>query len=352
MQKILPVTLAVFAITAVTWFLLTRNSTNTELLKAPPVQTNINEPDDFGEAEKEPHSLSIKALRAGDYPGSDITIEQELSPGSNYQRYLTSYRSEGLKIYALLTIPNGDPPAGGWPAIIFNHGYIPPAEYQTTERYVAYTDGFSRNEYVLFKPDFRGHGNSEGSPSGAYGSNGYTIDVLNATASIKKLPYVNPEKLGMWGHSMGGFVTLKNMVVSKNVKVGVIWAGVVASYEDLFSRWRRRSVPPGVPSSTRGGSWRQHLQEQFGTPQQNPIFWNSISANSYLADISGPLQLHHGSGDTSVPIEFSQKLETQMKDAGKMVEIYTYAGDDHNLSNNFTTAINRSVDFFNKYLKP
>src|SRR3989344_5596994 len=173
--------------------------------------TNLAEPDDFGEAEKELHSLSIEALRAGDYPGSDIIVEQELSSGSNYKKYITSYRSEGLKIYALLTVPNGNPPEGGWPAIIFNHGYIPPAQYQTTERYVAYTDAFSSNGYVLLRPDYRGHGNSEGQPTGAYGSNGYTIDVLNALASLKKLrdpetssgrQIVNPERIGMWGHSM------------------------------------------------------------------------------------------------------------------------------------------------------
>ena len=314
------------------------------------LQTNMGENLDFGEAEKVPHSLSIESLREGDYPGSDIVVEQELSPGSNYKRYLTSYKSEGLKIYALLTVPNVDPPEGGWSAVIFNHGYIPPTLYKTTERYVAYTDGFSRNGYVLLRPDFRGHGNSEGSPTGAYGSNGYTIDVLNAVASIKNLPYVDANRIGMWGHSMGGFITLRNMVVSKDVKAGVIWAGVVGSYEDLFERWRRRSVSSTTPS-TRGGSWRQSLSDQFGSPEVNPAFWNSLSANSYLVDISGSLQLHHGTADSSVPVEFSQKLEAQLKNAGKEVELFTYPGDDHNLSNNFSTAMSRSIEFFDRYLK-
>lgn len=78
---------------------------------------------------------------------------------------------------------------------------------------------------MVLKPDYRGHGNSEGNPSGAYGSNGYTIDVLNAVASIKKYLGVSPENIGMWGHSLGGFLALRNMVVSKDVKAGVIWAG-------------------------------------------------------------------------------------------------------------------------------
>ncbi len=302
------------------------------------------------------HPLSIESLRRGQYPGSEITIEQTLPSGSNYSRYITSYRSEGLKIYALLTVPDGDAPEGGFPAVIFNHGYIAPDEYKTTERYVAYTDGFSRNGYVVLRSDYRGHGNSEGEAEGGYGSNAYTIDILNAVSSIKKLEYVNPEKVGMWGHSMGGHITLRNMVVNKDVKAGVIWAGVVASYPDLLERWRRGNVnstgtPSPFPTRSNRGGWRNGFIELYGTPQDNPAFWNSISSNSYLGDISGPVQLHHGTADSSVPFEFSEKLSEQLESEGKEVELYIYDGDDHNLSGNFSIAMQRSIEFFDKYLK-
>ena len=93
------------------------------------------------------------------------------------------------------------------------------------------------------------------------------------------------------------------------------------------------------------------MSEQFGAPAENPEFWNSLSANSYLLDISGPVQLHHGTTDTSVPVEFSVKLEQQLKEAGKEVELYVYQGDDHNIAANFSAAANRSVEFFDRYLK-
>ena len=131
-----------------------------------------------------PHPMTIEALRAGSYPGSDIVIEKELDRGANYRRYYAYYLSEGLKIYALLTMPDGEISAGGWPAIVFNHGYIPPDVYRTTERYIAYVDTLARNGYVVFRIDYRGHDQSEGEATGAYSGPGYTTDVMNAVASL------------------------------------------------------------------------------------------------------------------------------------------------------------------------
>ncbi|MBE0411034.1 MAG: S9 family peptidase [Anaerolineales bacterium] len=295
--------------------------------------------------------MQIQAQRQTPYPGSQIVIEEQLQPGANYNRYIASYLSEGLKIYALLAIPNGEMPSSGWPAIVFNHGYIPPQQYRTTERYVAYVDRLARSGYIVFRSDYRGHGSSEGVAAGAYGNPGYTVDILNAVGALKQFPEADPDRIGMWGHSMGGYLTLRSMVISPDIKAGVIWAGVVASYSDLLSRWRVASGPTPTPNPDGPRRWRTAWIENFGSVEQNPDFWNSISANSFLHEISGPLQLHHGSNDSSVPLEFSEILYQQVLDAGKTVELYIYEGDDHNLSNYFNLAMNRTIEFFDEYLK-
>src|SRR2546421_6630706 len=122
--------------------------------------------------------LAIDAMRQRDYPGSDLAIERTLAAGSNYRQYVASYQSDGLKINSLLTVPNGPKPPTGWPVIVFNHGYISPTVYRTTERYVAYVDAFARNGYIVFKPDYRGFGSSQGQPVSAYYSPDDTVDVL------------------------------------------------------------------------------------------------------------------------------------------------------------------------------
>ena len=297
-----------------------------------------------------PDPMSILYMRAQEYPGSDIVIERELERGSNYRRYYAWYESEGLRIYGLLTIPNGETPAGGWPAIVFNHGYIPPNVYRTTERYISYVDRIAKSGYVVYRIDYRGHDRSQGEATGAYGSPGYTIDVLNAVASIKKHPQVNPEKIGMWGHSMGGYLALRSMVITKDVKVGVIWAGVVASYPDLLYNWRRTGSFTPSPSSA-GRGWRGRWIATYGTPEQNPDFWAAVSSNTYVRDLSGPLQLHHGTEDEDVPLAFSIRLAEEVRAAGGIADLYTYEGDNHNISNYFTTAMDRTIVFFDQYLK-
>ncbi len=300
------------------------------------------------------HPLMIEVMRQVAYPGSELTFENTLEPGDNYNRHVVSYQSEGNKIYALLTVPWGQVPEGGWPVIIFNHGYIPPDEYRTTERYVDYVDGFARSGYIVFRSDYRGHGQSEGQSGGAYSSPNYTADVLNGLSSVKRLPEANPDRIGMWGHSMGGYITLRAMVVSSEIKAGVIWAGVVASYADLFNYWGRRSgegpTPTPDPTRTRG-RWRQSLFDTYGSLEENPTFWASISSNSYVAELSGPVQLHHSTTDSTVPVEFSEILYGQIQAVGVPVELYLYEGDNHNLFANFWTAMNRSIAFFDTYLK-
>jgi dipeptidyl aminopeptidase/acylaminoacyl peptidase len=121
----------------------------------------------------------------------------------------------------------------------------------------------------------------------------------------------------------------------------------------MMSRWRRgnSNVTPTPGPTTSGRRWRQSLVELYGSPEQNPAFWASISANSYLASLSGPVQLHHGTADHDVPVEFSQTLAAQIQQVGREVELYLYEGDDHNIATNLGTALSRSVAFFDTYVK-
>jgi dipeptidyl aminopeptidase/acylaminoacyl peptidase len=148
------------------------------------------------------------------------------------------------------------------------------------------------------------------------------------------------------------------MVITNTIKAGVIWGGVVAPYPNLFMRPTATPTPEGAtpePTSTGtpGGRnrWRTELVKLYGTPEENPEFWNSISANSYLMEVAGPIQLHHGTADASVPLAASETLYQEMVEADQAVEMFTYPGDNHNISENFGLAMQRSIQFFDQYVK-
>src|SRR5258708_9975588 len=115
-------------------------------------------------------------------------------------------------------------PDGGWPAIVFVHGYIDPTIYKTTQNYVAYVDYLARNGFVVFKIDLRGHDKSEGQASGAYYSSYYVIDTLNAREALKVSDFVNPNKVGLWGHSMAGKIYFRRFLVKTNIST-IIFLG-------------------------------------------------------------------------------------------------------------------------------
>jgi dipeptidyl aminopeptidase/acylaminoacyl peptidase len=349
MRKYLP-TFLVISLVILGLYFYSLNNTDNALNN--PLQTDESSELEMGEMNSESAEsiLSIEVLKKSEFIPGEITNVETITGESRYLKSIVSYVSDGYKINALLGMPKGVAPEGGWPVIVFNHGYIDPKIYRTNEKYVAYFDRLVLAGYVVIKSDYRGHGSSEGAAEGGYGSDGYVRDVRQLVANMKKYPGVDPDRIGMWGHSMGGHITLRTMVSSPDIKAGVIWAGVVASYPDLLNNWRRTSSSPLPSPSYPGRRWRNLLQEKYGTPEQNPEFWNSISATSFLNEISGPVQLHHGTADTSVPVAFSRTLSEKLKTVNKPVELYEYPGDDHNISQNFGTAMNRTIEFFDEHL--
>ncbi len=297
--------------------------------------------------------LTIAAMRAKSYPGSELTIVQTLTPGSNYNRYIASYQSDGLTLFGLLTVPTGTKPDGGWPVILLNHGYIPPAEYSTGQSYAAIVAAFAEAGFIVFKPDYRGNGNSPGTASQPYISPDYVSDSLNALASIRKYPDANPGRIGIWGHSMGGNITMHELVINHDFQAAVLMAGVVGSYSDLINWWNAR-VATGVlttPNDIETDQLVNQMVALHGTPDSNPGFWNPIDPTQFVSDVSVPVLIQVGTADTVVPPSFSQEFTARLQSAGKSATLHVYPGADHNLSPDTAAAIQEAIAFFDQALK-
>ena len=264
----------------------------------------------------------------------------------SYTAYTAIYDSDGLLIRGLLTIPNTPPPNGGYPAIVFVHGYIPPDQYKTTERYVEYVDALARAGFVVFKIDLRGHGASDGNPSGAYYSSGYVIDTLNAYAALAANKEVNPKRIGLWGHSMAGNVIMRAFAARPDIPAVVIWAGAGYTYEDLSAyRIQDLSYRPGVRQG--GQQNRARLRDVYGDFTDTSPFWRKVAVTQYLADLKGALEIHHAVDDPVVSIEYSRNLMKLLDRTSVRHALYEYPSGGHNISGtSFTSAMNRTIEFY------
>lgn len=300
--------------------------------------------------------LTIPALRSRQYV-SQLGEMKQVAQNSNFTTYLTSYNSDGLKINALLTKPSGSTPLSGWPAILFVHGYIPPSLYRTQEKYVDYVNYLARNGFVVLKIDLRGHGSSEGQPSGSYYSAGYVIDTLNAYAALQKTGFVDPQAVGLWGHSMAGNIVLRSFAAQPDIPAVVIWAGAGYTYQDLrdYGLNDNSYRPPTPTKSPLGGtpapSERQRLLAIYGEFTPSSEFWQQVAPTNYLSDLKGAIQLHHATDDTVVTIKYSQGLNKLLDATAIPHEFYSYQTGGHNLSGaSFSQAMSRTVEFYKKYL--
>jgi dipeptidyl aminopeptidase/acylaminoacyl peptidase len=294
--------------------------------------------------------LTIPYLRQQQFE-SELTSLEEVGSNNQYRSYLTSYSSEDLTINGLLTIPTGEQPENGWPAIVFIHGYIPPAQYQTQERYQDYVDYLARNGFVVFKIDLRGHGQSEGIATGAYFSGDYIIDTLNAYAALQSFDQVDPNRIGLWGHSMGGNIVLRSMTANPSIPAGVIWGGTVFTYTDFeqFGIQDDSYQRPDEDSPRR--QRRSELFETHGRFDASSPFWQQVMPTNYLEKLQGAIQLHHATNDPVTDVRYSRNLNQILNQTNIPHQLYEYQAGGHNLvSPVFSQAMQRTVDFFEEYL--
>lgn len=294
--------------------------------------------------------ITIPYLRKKEYK-SKLGELKEVAQHPNYTSHLTSYISDRLKINGLLTKPTGPIPEGGFPAIVFVHGYIAPTTYITLEKYEDYVDYLAQNGFVVFKIDLRGHGDSEGEPGGGYFWADYVTDTLNAHSALETSGFVNKKNIGLWGHSMAGNTVMRSMAVKPTIPAVVGWAGAVYTYTD--QREYEINDQSYRPAQARTGT-RNNRQEMFntvGSPSAESAFWKSVAPTSFLNDIKGAIQIHHAKDDTVVDIRYSRNLMSYLDKTSIPHELFEYDYGGHNIiDSSFSIAMQRTVEFYKKYL--
>ncbi len=310
----------------------------------------------------DPNVLSIESLRARPYGGGGIKITKVVLTNDAFKQVLIEYPSDGLKITGTMNIPRG---VGPFPVVVLDHGYFKPAEYKTGDGTRPAADSFARHGYLTIASDYRCYAGSQCAANPLYV--GYAIDVLNLIAQLPSLGIADTARVGIWGHSMGGGITLRVLAITDTVKVGSLY-GALSADDEVHYCWLIGCRTPLAPTREPRASPRvleadpDFVQGPIATPQASAsndplarlheIFLKS-SPSRHLSEFNTPLIIHHGEADDIVPIEWSIGLADTLNSYGKTAVLYTYPGETHIFAGwGWQLFMARTLSFFDDYLNP
>lgn len=122
--------------------------------------------------------------------------------------------STGNQMSGLLYIPNGTTVDSPAPAILAIHGYI-----NTRETQSAFAIEFARRGYVVLALDQTGHGYSD-APAFSNGFGG-----PDGLAYLRSLPFVDQDRIGLEGHSMGGWAVQAAAATNPDAYQAIVLTG-------------------------------------------------------------------------------------------------------------------------------
>jgi dipeptidyl aminopeptidase/acylaminoacyl peptidase len=256
---------------------------------------------------------------------------------------------DGQAVPGWLFVPKNLDRAKKHPAIVWIHGDGINQNYdgwhvqRNYAVYYSFHQYLLQKGYVVFAPEYRGSiGYGRAWRQGVYMDVGGkdAKDAWMAATYLKSLPYVDGERLGIWGLSYGGFFTLIAVTDQPTLyRAAVDVAGVAdyaMYYEDPYH-----------------GGW---TVSRIGTPDQNPKVYAQASPLSHVDRLVRPLLVLHGTSDVNVPYLHSVRLidELLKKGKGDLVSFMTYPGEFHYFTRDHVLrdAWHRVEDFFDANLKP
>ena len=309
-----------------------------------------------------PHPLygvTIDGLSARAYPGGAVSVLRTLETTAEYTRYYIAYPSDGLTITGIMQSPPGD---GPFPVIILNHGYHERGSYWSGSGTWLAAEYLNRRGYLTIAPDYRSWGESTWAPS--LFQTGLLADVLNLIGSLGTIPQADPQRVGLWGHSMGGGITTKALTIEPRIRAAVLYAPNSADDADLIARWGRGCLPGETQVTTKCNPGEvipadlpPEIVSAYLTAAADPALLRQIAPIYFLDRVTVPVQIHIGTADglehNATPPEWSYKLHEALLAAGARSELFVYDGQGHVFTGTaWTEMMARAGDLFDAYVKP
>jgi dipeptidyl aminopeptidase/acylaminoacyl peptidase len=306
-----------------------------------------------------------------------LRFERELDAGDAGPRTrLVSWQVDGLRQYALVAVPRGPRPPAGFPVLVANHGTHPdPPRYGFTAAGVDSRPGdyyrpvpasYAAAGFLVVMPDYRGHNASEGAvhARGHLAAAYFAADVLSLLAGLRDLPEADTDNVFLWGHSLGGDVTLRALlalprVTGVRVRAAAIWSTVGGSVWERAAYFARSAATQAAAGGDDGsGAGPRALAAVDALRAElaalaTPYDPHADEPLSRIAALDVPLLLQHGLGDRTTPYEWSERLAVAAWLAGRPLQLVAVPTADHFFDGvERERAVARDVAFFHASMQP
>ncbi len=258
---------------------------------------------------------ALDAYNQGDFRRADRLIDQAYEAMTVMEKVAERVfypSSGGLTVSGLLFRPPEG--RGPWPTVIVNH-----AGFGTAGDFSEVALMIRDRGYLVFNPDFRGSGMSQGSHEGAKGE---VDDVIAAVDYLQREGLVEGERVGMYGQSHGAAVSVLAAARDPRIKAVVAEAGfydAVDLYRNIAS-----STDPAAEALK-----NELLPMVGGTPEQVPQEYAVRSALNYVDGIRAAVLIIHGEKDPLCPVDQARRLYQAMLEKGKTAELKIYPEEAH-----------------------
>jgi len=264
-----------------------------------------------------PHYHTINDIKGNELRVlQDNTKQKEAMQKYNcvYKEFFKFSTPEGLTMDGWMLKPADFDPEKKYPVLVYTYGGPGSIEVNKNFNVEAWYQYLTQHGYIVACADGRGSGGrGDAFKKVIYKQMGKfeSDDQIAFAKYLKTLTFVNPDRIGIWGWSFGGYLSALSLF-----KGGDAFAMAIA-------------VAPVT-------NWRYYdniYTERFQrTPQENPKGYDENSPVFWADKLQGKFLVIHGSADDNVHFQNTVDLATALNNAGKHYEMFFYPNKNHNIS--------------------
>lgn len=240
-----------------------------------------------------------------------------------------SFVSDGRKVSGMI---NYHPERSSLsPVVIMVRGYAEKVGYYPGSGSWRMADELAKQGYATISLDFLGYANSEGESTDMLEARFHkVVEVLDLLESVKRIPWVDKNRIGFWAHSNGGQIVMSVLEVTGGKYPTVMWAPMTQPFpESVLS-----TIDEGSPVKAAIDEFQRHYDAR------------RYAFDNYYQWINSPILIQQGTADEWVKVDWQQEVVAKLREFDKKAELVIYDGADHNLGGAWEAAATMAVDFF------